>query len=156
MDIPNRVIQKTAYSPAPVVTKDILGYVMKNVFTPVIDGLKKEGKVYKGVLYAGLMITKNGPMVLEFNVRFGDPETQAILPRLESDLVDIMLACISGDLDKIDVKWDKRPCLSVVCASKGYPDEYEKNKEIIGLEQAKKIKDVIVFHAGTKNENGSG
>ena len=143
-----------AYSPAPVVTSDILEYVIKNVFTPVIDGLKKEDKIYKGVLYAGLMITKNGPMVLEFNVRFGDPETQAILPRLESDLADIMLACISGTLDKIDVKWDKRPCLSVVCASKGYPDEYEKNKEITGLEQAKKMKDVIVFHAGTKNENG--
>lgn len=143
-----------AYSPAPVVTMNTLDYVMKNVFTPVIDGLRKEGKIYKGVLYAGLMITKKGPMVLEFNVRFGDPETQAMLPRLESDLVDIMLACISGGLDRTDVKWDKRPCLSVVCASKGYPDEYEKNKEITGLEQVKKMKDVIVFHAGTKNENG--
>jgi len=143
-----------AYSPAPVVTKDILEEVIKNVFRPVVDGLKKEGKVYKGVLYAGLMITKNGPMVLEFNVRFGDPETQAILPRLKSDLADIMMACADGTLDKIDVKWDKSPCISVVCASKGYPDEYEKNKEIFGLEEAKKIKDVIVFHAGTKNENG--
>ncbi len=143
-----------AYSPAPVVTKDMLEEIIKNVFRPVIDGLKKEGKVYKGVLYAGLMITKNGPMVLEFNVRFGDPETQAILPRLKSDLADIMMACTDGTLDKIDVKWDKSPCISVVCASKGYPDEYEKNKEIFGLEEAKKIKDVIIFHAGTKNKNG--
>ncbi|HAZ10772.1 MAG TPA: phosphoribosylamine--glycine ligase [Candidatus Omnitrophica bacterium] len=143
-----------AYSPAPVVTKDMLEEIIKNVFRPVVEGLKKEGKVYKGVLYAGLMITKNGPMVLEFNVRFGDPETQAILPRLKSDLADIMMACVDGTLDKIDVKWDKSPCISVVCASKGYPDEYEKNKEIFGLEEAKKIKDIIVFHAGTKNENG--
>ena len=93
-------------------------------------------------------------MVLEFNVRFGDPETQAILPRLKSDLADIMMACVDGTLDKIDIIWDKSPCISVVCASKGYPDEYEKNIEIFGLEEAKKIKDVIVFHAGTKNENG--
>ncbi|OIO33960.1 MAG: phosphoribosylamine--glycine ligase [Candidatus Omnitrophica bacterium CG1_02_40_15] len=143
-----------AYSPAPIVTKDMLGEIIKGVFRPVVDGLKKEGKVYKGVLYAGLMITKNGPMVLEFNVRFGDPETQAILPRLKSDLADIMMACADGTLDKIDVKWDKSPCISVVCASKGYPDGYEKDKEIFGLEEAKKIKDVIVFHAGTKNENG--
>ena len=143
-----------AYSPAPVVTKDILDKVIKNVFRPVIDGLRKEGKIYKGVLYAGLMITKNGPMVLEFNVRFGDPETQAILPRLKSDLSDIMLACVDGTLDKINVVWDKSSCISVVCVSKGYPDEYEKDKEIFGLEKAGKIKDVIVFHAGTKAKNG--
>jgi len=143
-----------AYSPAPVVTKDMLDEVIKNVFRPVIDGLREEGSVYKGVLYAGLMITKDGPMVLEFNVRFGDPETQAILPRLKSDLLDIMLACVDGTLDKIDVKWHGSPCISVVCASKGYPDEYEKDKQIFGLEEAGKIKDVIVFHAGTKNENG--
>jgi phosphoribosylamine--glycine ligase len=143
-----------AYSPAPVVTKDMLDKVIKNIFRPVIDGLRKEGKLYKGVLYAGLMITKNGPMVLEFNVRFGDPETQAILPRLKSDLLDVMMACIDGTLDKIDVKWDRFSCISVACASKGYPDEYEKDIEIFGLEQAKKIKDVIIFHAGTKNENG--
>ncbi len=143
-----------AYSPAPVVTKDILAEVIKTIFKLVIDGFRKEGKIYKGVLYAGLMITKNGPMVLEFNVRFGDPETQAILPRLKSDLADIMMACVDGTLDKIDIKWDKSPCVSVVCASKGYPDEYEKDKEIFGLKEAEKIKDVIVFHAGTKNENG--
>ena len=143
-----------AYSPAPVVTKDMLDKIIKNVFRPVIDGLRKEGKIYKGVLYAGLMITKNGPMVLEFNVRFGDPETQAILPRLKSDLSDIMLACVDGTLDKVNVAWDKSSCISVVCASKGYPDEYEKDKEIFGLEKAGKIKDVIVFHAGTKAKNG--
>jgi len=143
-----------AYSPAPVVTKKLLDDAMKNIFRPVIDGLKKEGNVYKGVLYAGLMITKNGPMVLEFNVRFGDPETQAILPRLKTDLSDIMMACADGTLDKIDVKWEKYSCVSVVCASEGYPDEYEKNIEIYGLEDVKDMKDVIVFHSGTKSENG--
>ena len=143
-----------AYSPAPIVSKSVMDDVMKNVFGPLIDGLRKEGRVYKGVLYAGLMMTKNRPMVLEFNVRFGDPETQAILPRLKSDLVDIMLACVEGTLDKIDVKWNKASCVSVVCASKGYPDKYEKNKEIMGLKEAGEIRDVIVFHAGTKSENG--
>ena len=143
-----------AYSPAPVVTKEMLDEIIKNVFRPMIDGLREESGVYKGVLYAGLMITKDGPMVLEFNVRFGDPETQAILPRLKSDLLDIMLACVDGTLDKIDVKWHDSPCISVVCASKGYPGEYEQGKQIFGLEEAGKIKDVIVFHAGTKNENG--
>ncbi|MCX5687946.1 MAG: phosphoribosylamine--glycine ligase [Candidatus Omnitrophica bacterium] len=143
-----------AYSPAPVVTELMLNEVIKNVFRPVIDGLREEGGVYKGILYAGLMITKDGPMVLEFNVRFGEPETQAILPRLKTDPLDIMLACVDGTLDNINVKWDDSPCISVVCASKGYPDEYEKGKQIFGLEEAGKIKDVIVFHAGTKNENG--
>ncbi|MDP2921999.1 MAG: phosphoribosylamine--glycine ligase [Candidatus Omnitrophota bacterium] len=143
-----------AYSPAPIVTKEILDSVMKDVFRPLIDGLRKQGKVYKGVLYAGLMISEAGPMVLEFNVRFGDPETQAILPRLKTDLLDIMLACVDGTLDEIDVKWDRSSCISVVCASKGYPDEYEKDKEISGLEEAKNMKDVIVFHAGTKRNNG--
>jgi phosphoribosylamine---glycine ligase len=142
-----------AYSPAPVISKSVLDSVIKNVFKPLIEGLAEEGKIYKGVLYAGLMITKKGPMVLEFNVRFGDPETQAILPRLKSDLAGIMMACVEGRLDKIDIAWDKSMCVSVVCASKGYPDEYEKNKEISGLEAAGKIKDVIVFHAGTKYEN---
>ena len=143
-----------AYSPAPVVSQKILDDIMNKVFRQIVYGLRKEDRVYKGVLYAGLMITKKGPMVLEFNVRFGDPETQAILPRLKSDLVDIMLACIDGRLDKTGVEWDKRPCLSVVCASKGYPEEYEKDIEISGLEEARAINDVIIFHAGTRNENG--
>lgn len=143
-----------AYSPAPIVSKIVLDDVMKNVFRPLIDGLREDGKIYRGILYAGLMITKNGPMVLEFNVRFGDPETQAILPRLKSDLADIMLACIDGSLDSIDIKWKKDACLSVVCASGGYPGEYKKNKEIFGLKEAGKIKGVVVFHSGTKDVNG--
>jgi len=143
-----------AYSPAPVVSGKLFNDIIDNVFRPVIDGFAKEGKFYKGVLYGGVMITESGPMVLEFNVRFGDPETQAILPRLKSDLVDIVLACIDGTLDNIRLDWNKRTCLCVVVASKGYPSVYEKHKEIAGLEEVKKIKDVVNFHSGTVNENG--
>ncbi len=143
-----------AYSPAPVVSGKLFDEIIDTVFRPIIDGLAVEGKFYKGVLYGGIMITKSGPMVLEFNVRFGDPETQAILPRLKSDLVDIMMACIDGELDKIDIEWDQRACLCVVLASKGYPALYEKHKEINGLKHVKDIKDATVFHAGTARENG--
>ena len=143
-----------AYSPAPVVSGKLFDEVIDTVFRPIIDGLAVEGKFYKGVLYGGIMITKSGPMVLEFNVRFGEPETQEILPRLKSDLVDIMMACIDGELDKIDIEWDQRACLCVVLASKGYPALYEKHKEINGLKHVKDIKDATVFHAGTARENG--
>ncbi|NQT75766.1 MAG: phosphoribosylamine--glycine ligase [Candidatus Omnitrophica bacterium] len=142
------------YSPAPVVSGEIFDEIIESSFRPIIDGFSKEGKFYKGVLYGGLMITKDGPMLLEFNVRFGDPETQAILPRLKSDLVDALTACIDGTLDKIDIQWDERPCLCVVLASGGYPGSYEKHKEIIGLIDVKKWEDVIVFHAGTAFEDG--
>ncbi len=142
------------YSPAPVVSGKIFNEIIENIFRPIIDGLSGEGKFYKGVLYGGLMITKDGPMLLEFNVRFGDPETQAILPRLKSDLVDALTACIDGTLDKINLDWDERPCLCVVLASKGYPGSYEKHKEIHGLEDVRNMKDVVVFHAGTAFEDG--
>lgn len=143
-----------AYSPAPVISKKVLDEVVRSVFKPVIDGFRENGDVYKGVLYGGLMITGNGIRVLEFNVRFGDPETQAILPRLDTDLVDIMLACIDGTLDKSDVKWNEKACLCVVCAAKGYPEEYEKHIEVKGLEKLSNQKDVYLFHAGTVCENG--
>lgn len=142
-----------AYSPAPVVSGEIFDDIIKNIFRPVIDGFAAQGKFYKGVLYAGLMITKDGPKVLEFNVRFGDPETQAIIPRLKSDLVDVLIACIEGKLGRINLEWDKRPCVSVVVSSKGYPASYEKHKEITGLEEAGAMKDVFVFHAGTTRED---
>jgi len=139
-----------AYSPAPVVTEELLDEVMENVINPVIKGLKEDGKCFKGVLYAGLMITKDGPMVLEFNVRLGDPETQAIFPRLKDDLVELIIASIEGKLSGITLSWDRRPCVSVVMTSGGYPQKYEKGKIIKGLDEAGKIKDVVVFHAGTK------
>ncbi|MFC1703293.1 phosphoribosylamine--glycine ligase [Candidatus Omnitrophota bacterium] len=142
-----------AYSPAPVISRELFQQIASTVMRPVIDGMKKEGNVFKGVLYAGLMITKEGPKVLEFNVRFGDPETQAILPRLQSDLVEVILASIDGNLDNVTLEWDKRACVCVVMASGGYPGSYEKGKVITGLDQAKKIDDVIVFHAGTQRQN---
>ncbi len=143
-----------AYSPAPVVTKELEKEIMEKIMQPTINAMKKEGKEYRGVLYAGLMINKSGPKVLEFNCRFGDPETQVILPRLESDLLEIMLACINGTLAKQEINWSEDACTCVVIASGGYPDNYEKGKEIFGLEQAARLKDTVVFHAGTKLENG--
>jgi phosphoribosylamine---glycine ligase len=140
-----------AYSPAPVVTKKLFDEIGQKVFSRIIAGLNKEGIEYRGILYAGIMLTKSGPQVLEFNVRFGDPETQAILPRLKADLVEVMLAVTNQKLSRYpSLEWDERACVCVVCASKGYPGEYVKNKEISGLEEAVKMKDVVVFHAGTK------
>jgi len=143
-----------AYSPAPVVTDDLMNQITREILVPVVDGMNRNGTPYKGVLYAGLMITSGGPRVLEFNVRFGDPETQPILARLKSDLLQVLLAVCNGTLDQITLEWDQRPAVCVVMASGGYPGEYEKGKKIIGLEEAQKLEDVIVFHAGTKKMNG--
>jgi len=142
-----------AYSPAPVITEELSAEISEKVMKPVINGMKKEGNVFRGVLYAGLMITKDGLKVLEFNVRFGDPETQAIIPRLKSDLVEVIIASLDGKLDVFKLKWDSRACVCVVMASGGYPQKYEKEKEISGLDVAKKMQDIIVFHAGTRREN---
>ncbi|MBI5874203.1 MAG: phosphoribosylamine--glycine ligase [Candidatus Omnitrophica bacterium] len=138
-----------AYSPAPVVTDELLRQVMDDVVYPVIRGMKAEGAPYHGILYAGIMVTKQGTKVLEFNVRFGDPETQAVLARLDSDLVEAMLWTI-GEAKKPDLKWKGEASVCVVVASGGYPDDYKKGKVIDGLDKASKIKDVVVFHAGTK------
>ena len=135
-----------AYSPAPVLTENLTAEVQKTILEPTIAALKKEGIVYKGVLYAGLMITKAGPKVVEFNVRFGDPETQVILPRLKTDLAEIMLAVIEGRLSELKLEWTNQHCLSVVMAAGGYPGSYEKGKVITGLESLSKA---FVFHAGT-------
>jgi len=143
-----------AYSPAPLVTPSLHKEIMDKIIYRIIDGLAREGIEYQGVLYAGIMVTKDGPKVLEFNVRFGDPETQVILPRLSCDLLEIMLAVVDKKLNKINlargIRWDRRACVCVVCASKGYPGEYEKGKEIFGLDEVANLKDVVVFHAGTK------
>ena len=142
-----------AYSPTPVVTPPLLKEILEKIVYRTIDGLVKEGIEYKGVLYAGVMITEDGPKTLEFNVRFGDPETQAILPRLNSDLLEVMLATAEGNLSRIRIlEWGNRICVCVVCASGGYPGDYEKGKEILGLDEAVQIKDVVVFHAGTKKQ----
>jgi phosphoribosylamine--glycine ligase len=140
-----------AYSPAPVVTQGLFREILDKIIYRTIDGLAKEGINYKGVLYAGIMLTKDGPKTLEFNVRFGDPETQAILPRLKSDLVEVMLAASEQKLSRVrTLDWDNRACVCVVCASGGYPGNYEKGKEIFGLDETAKMQDVVVFHAGTK------
>jgi len=143
-----------AYSPAPVVTPELFKEIMDKVIYPTMDGLAKEGIDYRGVLYAGIMLTKDGPKTLEFNARFGDPETQAILPRLKSDLLEIMLAAAEQKLSRIKtLEWDPRACVCVVCAAGGYPGNYERGKEISGLDKAAQMQDVIVFHAGTKALN---
>jgi len=138
-----------AYSPAPVVTDKIMDQITREILVPVVDGMNRSGTPYKGVLYAGIMITAGGPRVLEFNVRFGDPEIQPILMRLKSDLLEVCLAVCEGNLDRVTLKWDQRPAVCVVMASGGYPGSYEKGKKIIGLDEAGQLEDVVVFHAGT-------
>ena len=142
-----------AYSPAPLFTKDLEERVKKEVFVRLIEGLKSEGIVYNGILYAGLMIKNNSFNVLEFNVRFGDPETQAILPMMETDLLDAIEACVDNRLDKLSIKWHNGSCVCVVLASKGYPDKYEKDKEITVSDLLKDNQDISVFHAGTRLDN---
>jgi phosphoribosylamine---glycine ligase len=143
-----------AYSPAPVVTEKLMDQIVREILVPTVDGMNRNGTPYKGVLYAGIMITQGGPRTLEFNVRFGDPETQPILSRLKSDLLEAMLATCDGTLDKITLEWDERPAVCVVMASGGYPDDYEKGKVITGIDEAEKLGDVNVFHAGTAAKDG--
>ena len=142
-----------AYSPAPIIDDNLYEDIMRDIIRPTIYALKEEGINYKGVLYAGLMMTESGPQLLEYNVRFGDPETQAILTRIESDFLEALEAVVEGKLDEVEIRWDKRSCICVVIASGGYPGNYEKGKEITGLDKANKQKDVIVYHAGTKRED---
>jgi phosphoribosylamine--glycine ligase len=144
-----------AYSPAPVVTDELMNQITREILVPVVDGMNRNGTTYKGVLYAGLMITAGGPRVLEFNVRFGDPETQPILMRLKSDLLEVCLSVCEGRLDEVTLEWDERPAVCVVMASGGYPGDYEKGKKITGLDEAGRLEDVVVFHAGTASRNGN-
>ncbi len=143
-----------AYAPAPVITSELQERVMREILMPVIAGMKAEGRPYKGCLYAGLMITKKGPKVVEFNARFGDPETQVVLPLLKSDLVEIMLACVDGKLAETPVEWEEGAAVSVVMASGGYPGSYEKGKVITGIEAAE-AGGALVFHAGTAEADGA-
>lgn len=143
-----------AYSPAPIVTEAVMDQVVKEILVPTVDGMNRNGTPYKGILYAGIMITQGGPRTLEFNVRFGDPETQPILMRLKSDLLEVMLSVCDGRLDEMSMEWDSRPAVCVVMSSGGYPGDYEKGKVISGLEEAGKLEDVVVFHAGTAEKDG--
>ena len=142
-----------AYSPAPVITPELHDYVMKRVVHPTINGMADIGSPFKGVLYVGLMITDTGPKVLEFNCRFGDPEAQVLLPRLKSDLVPLLIACIDGTLAQhTDVEWHDEAAACVVMASGGYPDPYQTGEIITGLEDADAVEGVTVFHAGTQQD----
>ena len=139
-----------AYSPAPIVTSAMAEEIMEKLIMPTVRGMEAEGRPFKGVLFAGLMINENGPKLLEYNVRFGDPECQALMARLDSDLLELLLATSQGRLDQIKVKWRDETALVVVMAAQGYPGNYLKNTELKGLDAANQIEGVIVLHAGTK------
>ena len=141
-----------AYSPVPMISAEAMEQVRRKVFEPVVRGMAEQGAPFQGILYAGLMLTPEGPQVLEFNVRFGDPETQAILPRLKGDLVQLMLASIQGGLKGVRPEWDSRAAACVVLASQGYPGKYDMGREITGIQDAQEILDTLLFHAGTKKE----
>ncbi|NWF91468.1 MAG: phosphoribosylamine--glycine ligase [Syntrophaceae bacterium] len=143
-----------AYSPAPVVTDEVHQKIIEKILRPIIHGMGEEGRPYKGVLYAGLMIHEGHPKVLEFNARFGDPETQPVLMRMKGDIVPILEACINGDLARRAIEWDRRASVCVVMASRGYPGDYEKGKAIQGLKEVSQMRDVFVFHAGTAMKDG--
>ena len=140
-----------AYSPAPIVTPELLEKVEAEIIKPTIDGMKEEGYPYQGILYVGLMITSEGPKVVEYNCRFGDPECQVIVPAMRSDLLEVIAACTEGKLSEAVIELDSKYRCTVVMASGGYPEAYEKGKEITGIEE---VDDAIVFHAGTKTEAG--
>ncbi len=141
-----------AYAPAPVVNSSIEPKIKKTIIEPTLQALKTEGINFKGIIYFGLMITGNEAKVLEYNVRFGDPEAQVVLPLLDTDLVDIMEAVIKEELDQIEISWKNKKALCVVMASGGYPVEYEKGREIKGIQEAEGSEDIIVFQAGTSFE----
>ena len=144
------------FSPSPFYTKEVDEFCKKYIYQATVDAMKAEGRPFKGVIFFGLMLTPDGPKVLEYNARFGDPEAQVVLPRLENDIVDVFEACIDGTLDQVDLKFDNdRATVCVILASDGYPVEYKKGFPIEGLEKFKGKDDYYVFHSGTKfNENG--
>ncbi len=143
-----------AYSPCPLVPDEKVDRLVDVAIRPLLEALGKEGIVYQGLLYAGLMITREGPQVLEYNVRFGDPETQAVLPRLKTDIVPLMVEIANGRLQERKLEWDERACLAVVAASDGYPAHYRTGCVVTGLDQLKSRRDVLVFHAGTAFAEG--
>lgn len=144
-----------AFSPADNFDVDLQTQFGREVMLPLLDGLNATGVIFRGLLFPGLMVTADGPRVLEFNCRFGDPETQVILPRLKSDLLELLEATIDGTLEGRTIEWEERAAVTVVLASGGYPDKYQTGKPIRGLESLARAKDVHIFHAGTRQENGT-
>lgn len=145
-----------AYSPAPVFTDAVMADVMKNIIQPTVFGMAKDGHPFVGVLFAGLMLTEDGPKLIEYNARFGDPECQVVMRRLQSDLLPILLAAEAGTLDAVEQPgWFNEPVVNVVLAAQGYPGKYAKGTEIKGVEAANALEDVVIFHAGTTREDGN-
>lgn len=144
------------FSPSPFYTKEVDEFCKKYIYQPTVDAMKAEGRPFKGIIFFGLMLTEDGPKVLEYNARFGDPEAQVVLPRLENDIIEVFEACIDGTLDQVDLKFDNdRATVCVIMASDGYPVEYKKGYPISGLEKFKGLDGYYVFHSGTKfDENG--
>ncbi len=142
------------FSPSPFYTKEVDEFCRENIYQKTVDAMKAEGREFKGVIFFGLMLTENGPKVLEYNARFGDPETQVVLPRMKNDIIDVFEACIDGTLDKIELEFEDNAAVCVVLASDGYPEKYEKGFEIKGLEKFKDKAGYYVFHAGSKLSDG--
>ena len=143
-----------AYSPAPIFTEIMQQKVRDKIVLPMVRAMQQEGRIYKGILYAGLMLTKTGPQILEFNARFGDPETQPLMVRMDSDIIPIFEACIDGTLGHSSINWKKESSVCVVMVAAGYPGPYQKGEIISGLKNANSIPGVVLFHAGTKEHNG--
>ena len=143
-----------AYSPVPLLDQAMFDRAMREIVLPTVRGMKAEGLPFKGVLYAGLMIDKNGPRLVEYNCRFGDPECQVLMMRLKSDIVPALIACADGGLKHLDLRWSDQTALTVILATRGYPDAYKNGSEIRGLAEAGKVEGVEIFHAGTKVEGG--
>src|SRR5699024_8906216 len=142
------------FSPSPFYTKEIDAFCQKHIYQATVDAMAAEGRPFKGVIFFGLMLTEEGPKVLEYNARFGDPEAQVVLPRMKTDIVDVFEACIDGTLDQVDLQFEDNACVCVVLASDGYPVAYEKGYPIHGLEKFKETEGYYCFHAGTKFKDG--
>jgi len=142
------------FSPSPFYTEEVDAFCRENIYQKTVDAMAAEGRPFVGIIFFGLMLTADGPKVLEYNCRFGDPEAQVVLPRMKNDLVDVMTACVEGRLDEVELEFTEEACVCVVLASGGYPLAYEKGKEIKGLEEVEAMDGCFVFHAGTKEEGG--
>ena len=140
------------FSPSPFYDEEVQKFCEENVYQKTMDAMKAEGRDFTGILFVGLMLTEDGPKVLEYNARFGDPEAQVVLPRMKNDIVDVMNACIDGNLDQVDLQFEDNAAVCVVLASDGYPEHYEKGKVIHGLETFADKDGYYVFHAGTRKE----
>ena len=138
------------FSPSPFYTKEVEAFCEEHIYQPTMDAMAAEGRPFTGILFTGLMLTEDGPKVLEYNARFGDPEAQVVLPRMKNDMIEVMEACVDGKLDEIELEFEDNAAVCVVLASDGYPESYEKGFEIRGLETFKEKDDYYVFHAGTK------